>query len=485
LKRDEYCTFSPQEVKLSADDDYVRKEDLLKLLRQIENFSDVRMIRLKVLKKFDPDYVHAKKSSFSESDEIGVTKGGFTGLVPEAEVKNGIDYLLKAKQLLTKQAQKKEIDKKLIASKASIRPMAKKKSLVDKQSKTEVGSSKAGGKMASKVMDLTVAETGFGKNLIANKALKKARKGETLFKQVKKRKVGRPKKSVSLKSESAQTSQRIHMVSPDGSESGGTDQDGRIACRTDTGNVSQDDSLCDSDHVDSSIKSLLICHDGFPHTFCSKLCCTDVATLDLSEPMEVMKEEDVKTRSDESDRLEANQSLPEWENESCAIPIYYDNDEILFTLKDLQAAKLLASLANYTPNTNGPTSGPIFPVFKEPPKIACPHISEYPPSQERKGENVENQMVPHYLDPDPPHSTPISDRWAPMNNQVWQRPYLSSGIPLTSRNQLETGDNMRLLQNYQMNVQSKRLWHVPNKQLSMLQKRAEAIEAMYMYCKQC
>jgi len=48
------------------------------------------------------------------------------------------------------------------------------------------------------------------------------------------------------------------MVSPDGSESDGTDQEERIACRTDTGNVSQDDSLCDPDQVDSIIESSLI-----------------------------------------------------------------------------------------------------------------------------------------------------------------------------------------------------------------------------------
>jgi len=480
-QENEYCTFSPQEVKLSADDEYVRKEDLLKLLRRIENFSDVRMIRLKVLKKFDPDYVPAKNSSASESDEIGVTKGGFTGLVPEAEVQNGIDYLLKAKQLLTKQAQK-EIGKKLIASKASIRPMIKKKSLVDKQS------AKTGGKMASKVMDLTVAENGFGlirmnqtKNLNANKTPKKARNREMLSKQVKKKKVGRPKNPVKC----------IHMVSPDGSESDGTDQEERIACRTDTGNVSQDDSLCDSDHVDSSIKSLLICHDGFPHTFCSKLCCTDVATLDLSEAMEVMKKEDIKTGSNEFDGLEVNQSLPECENKARAIPLD-DKDQPLYSLKDFDAAMLLAGLSrrdeckinkkltarahssesSHSPNANGPTSGPILPAFKEPSKIACPHSSDYLPSQELKHEHIENQMVPHYLAPNTPYTAPFSDQWASMNNQVWQGPYLSSGTLLTSSNQLEMGGGMQQGQSYQMHVQG---------EISIMQERIEALETLHTH----
>eukprot|EP00978_Attheya_sp_CCMP212_P028961 scaffold101295_cov58-Attheya_sp.AAC.7 len=405
------------------------------------------MIRLKVLKKFDPDYVPAKNSSASESDEIGVTKGGFTGLVPEAEVQNGIDFLLKAKQLLTKQAQK-EIGKKLIASKASIRPMDKKKSLVDKQS------SKAGGKMASKVMDLTVAENGFG--LI---------KMNQTNKQVKKRKVGRPKKPVSLKSESAQTSKRIHMVSPDGSESDGIDQEGRIACP-------------------------LPCHEGFPGTFCSKLCCTDVATLDLSEAMEVMKKEDIKTGSNEFDELEVNQSLPECENKVCAIPID-DNDQVLYSVMDFDAAMLLLGLSHqdeckinkklttrahssessHTPNANGPTSGPILPAFKEPSKIACPQSSDYPPYQELKREHIENQMVPHYLAPNTPHTAPFSDSWASTNNQVWQGPYLSSGALRTSSNQFEMGGGMQQLHSYQIHS---------------LQERIEALETMHTYnSKQC
>eukprot|EP00978_Attheya_sp_CCMP212_P018616 scaffold51304_cov59-Attheya_sp.AAC.1 len=215
-----------------------------------------------------------------------------------------------------------------------------------------------------------------------------------------------------------------------GYESGGTDQEGRIVCHTDTWNVSQDDSLCDSDQVDSIIESPLICHDGFPDTFCSQLCCTDVAVLDLSEPMEVMQKEDIKTGSDEFDGLEVNQSLPECKNKACSIPID-DNDQVLFTLKEeIEAAMLLAGLSrqdkckinkkltarsqsnesSHTPNANGPTSGPMPAFTKEPSKIACHHNSNYPPSQELERKNIENQMVPHYLAPNAPYTAPFSDR---------------------------------------------------------------------------
>lgn len=54
-----YCTFGPSEFLSSADDAYVSKEAVLEVLRCIEDFRWVGMIKLKALKVHDPNYVGA------------------------------------------------------------------------------------------------------------------------------------------------------------------------------------------------------------------------------------------------------------------------------------------------------------------------------------------------------------------------------------------------------------------------------------------
>eukprot|EP00562_Extubocellulus_spinifer_P027837 CAMPEP_0178643044 /NCGR_PEP_ID=MMETSP0698-20121128/17506_1 /TAXON_ID=265572 /ORGANISM="Extubocellulus spinifer, Strain CCMP396" /LENGTH=1014 /DNA_ID=CAMNT_0020283857 /DNA_START=22 /DNA_END=3066 /DNA_ORIENTATION=- len=81
-----YCTFTPQEVNSSAEAAHISKSDLLQVLRGIENFGDVRMIKLTALKKYDPEYRGSKTGGI-----VGIDKGGFVGLKNPKEVKKGFD----------------------------------------------------------------------------------------------------------------------------------------------------------------------------------------------------------------------------------------------------------------------------------------------------------------------------------------------------------------------------------------------------------
>jgi len=96
-----YCTFGPSEFLSSADDAYVSKEDVLEVLRCIEDFKYVRMIKLKALKIHDPNYAgpakkrkRSKVSSRSlwDSSNKGIDQGGFVGLKHPDEVVRGFDY---------------------------------------------------------------------------------------------------------------------------------------------------------------------------------------------------------------------------------------------------------------------------------------------------------------------------------------------------------------------------------------------------------
>lgn len=82
-----YCTISPQEVKSAAEPDNIAKADLIKVLRGIEDFDDVRMIKLATLKKFDPE---CRGRSLRT---LGIEIGGFVGLKKPSEVKNGFDSI--------------------------------------------------------------------------------------------------------------------------------------------------------------------------------------------------------------------------------------------------------------------------------------------------------------------------------------------------------------------------------------------------------
>jgi len=99
-----YCTFTSQEVYSAADEAHVRKDDVLKVLRGIEDFKNVRMIKLKALEKYNPYY----KGEW-DGNVFGVHKGGFKGLVNPDDVVRGFDEGRKTKK-------KKEERKRKIAT---------------------------------------------------------------------------------------------------------------------------------------------------------------------------------------------------------------------------------------------------------------------------------------------------------------------------------------------------------------------------------
>ena len=86
-----YCTFKPQEAYSAAEDAHISKKDVIQVLRGIEDFEDIRMMKLTALKKFDPEYRGSKAS-----DIIGVTQGGYIGLKDPSEVVRGFDHVGKA-----------------------------------------------------------------------------------------------------------------------------------------------------------------------------------------------------------------------------------------------------------------------------------------------------------------------------------------------------------------------------------------------------
>ena len=86
-----YCTFKPQEAYSAAEDAHISKKDVIQVLRGIEDFEDIRMMKLTALKKFDPEYRGSKASGI-----IGVTKGGFVGLKDPLDVVRGFDHVGKA-----------------------------------------------------------------------------------------------------------------------------------------------------------------------------------------------------------------------------------------------------------------------------------------------------------------------------------------------------------------------------------------------------
>ena len=86
-----YCTFKPQEAYSAAEDAHISKKDVIQVLRGIEDFEDIRMMKLTALKKFDPEYRGSKASGI-----IGVTKGGYVGLKDPSDVVRGFDHVGKA-----------------------------------------------------------------------------------------------------------------------------------------------------------------------------------------------------------------------------------------------------------------------------------------------------------------------------------------------------------------------------------------------------
>jgi hypothetical protein len=79
-QEDFYCTFSPRDVAESMEDCTVTKENVIKYLRCIEDFDQVRMIRLKPVRE--------------KYRQTGMHEGGFVGLVKPIKVQRGYDFLV-------------------------------------------------------------------------------------------------------------------------------------------------------------------------------------------------------------------------------------------------------------------------------------------------------------------------------------------------------------------------------------------------------
>jgi len=94
-----YCKFKPQEAYSAAEDAHISKKEVIQVLRGIEDFEDIRMMKLTALKKFDPEY-----RGSTASDIVGVTKGGYVGLKNPSEVVRGFDHVGKATKKPSKAA---------------------------------------------------------------------------------------------------------------------------------------------------------------------------------------------------------------------------------------------------------------------------------------------------------------------------------------------------------------------------------------------
>ena len=82
-QEDIYCTFGPQEVKQSmTGPDDISQEELRDILSRLEDFYDIRMMRLRPLKQHKP-----RQNVMAEEEH---EKGGLRGLVPPNRVKRGI-----------------------------------------------------------------------------------------------------------------------------------------------------------------------------------------------------------------------------------------------------------------------------------------------------------------------------------------------------------------------------------------------------------
>jgi hypothetical protein len=66
-----YCTFQPRDIYESMEDSHIKKDDVMKMLLSIENFEQIRMIRLRPLRQHEPTF----KDTSMKPEE-----GGFIGL---------------------------------------------------------------------------------------------------------------------------------------------------------------------------------------------------------------------------------------------------------------------------------------------------------------------------------------------------------------------------------------------------------------------
>ena len=109
-QEDYYCMITPSDVYGSGTETNVTKEEVLDILRRINDFYNVRMIKLKVLQIHNPDYIKShnfdkncktatsdngnkgRRSGHRKKKVLGIDKGGFVGLETDAcQVKYGFD----------------------------------------------------------------------------------------------------------------------------------------------------------------------------------------------------------------------------------------------------------------------------------------------------------------------------------------------------------------------------------------------------------
>ncbi|KAL3922218.1 MAG: hypothetical protein SGILL_002324, partial [Bacillariaceae sp.] len=68
-----YCTFQPKDIYGSMEDSHIQKDDVMRMLLSIENFKQIRMIRLRPLRQHSPDWA-------SRNSDMKPEVGGFIGL---------------------------------------------------------------------------------------------------------------------------------------------------------------------------------------------------------------------------------------------------------------------------------------------------------------------------------------------------------------------------------------------------------------------
>ena len=79
-----YCTFGPRDVYQEMEDTHVTKNEVIEILRQIEDFAQVRMIRLRPLAK------HCKHKRCNPQQPV---LGGFVGLKHTSKIINGFNQM--------------------------------------------------------------------------------------------------------------------------------------------------------------------------------------------------------------------------------------------------------------------------------------------------------------------------------------------------------------------------------------------------------
>ena len=80
-----YCTFQPKDIYESMEDPHVNKDEVMEMLLSIEDFENIRMIRLRPLRQHEPPSVFRKTVVEPE-------KGGFIGLNWEMGKKRFKEY---------------------------------------------------------------------------------------------------------------------------------------------------------------------------------------------------------------------------------------------------------------------------------------------------------------------------------------------------------------------------------------------------------